>query len=116
MSFTSQATQQKLPFSYDDVFDGLVAVIPSVGLKPKSQDRVIGRITASTGMSLFSWGENITIVVEKIDDSNTLVGIESALKVGINVAGAHRHAKNFNRLIEALSLHLQSRSHAKGSA
>ena len=108
MGFASQGTQQKLPFPYDDVFDGLLAVIPKTGVILKSQDRIIGRIVASTGISLFSWGENLTIVVEKVDDSNTLVAIESALKVGLNVAGAHRHAKNFNRLIEALSSHLQN--------
>ena len=113
MSFASQGTQQKLPFSYDVVFDGVVAVMPTIGFSLKSQDRVIGRITASTGMSLFSWGENLTIVVEKIDDKSTLVAIESALKVGINVAGAHRHAKNFNKLIEALSSHLQNSWHKK---
>ncbi len=109
MSFGSQSTQQKFPFSFDDVFDGVVAVIPKIGFTLKSQDRVIGRIVASAGMSLFSWGENLTIVVEKLDDSRTLVAIESTLKVGMNVAGAHRHAKNFNRLIEALSSWLQNR-------
>lgn len=65
------------------MFDGLVAVIPDNGFSLKSQDRVIGRITASTGVSLFSWGENLTIVTEKIDEKNTLVGLESALKLGM---------------------------------
>lgn len=109
MGFASQGTQQKLPFLYNAVFDGIVTVMPTIGFSLKSQDRVIGRITASTGMSLFSWGENIAIVVEKVDDGSTLVAIESALKLGSNVAGSHRHAKNFNKLIEALSSHLQSR-------
>jgi hypothetical protein len=110
MSFASQNTQQKFPFPYDDVFDGIIAVIPAIGLKLKSQDRVLGRITASAGVSVFSWGENLTIIIEKVDDKNTTVAIESSLKVGLNVAGAHRHAKNFNRIIEALSSHLQGRT------
>ena len=110
MSNANQATQQKFPFGYETVFDGLVKVIPNVGMKLKSQDKVIGRLTASTGMSLFSYGENMTIVVEKIDEKSTTISIESALKVGINLAGAHRHSKNFNKLIEALSQHLQGRS------
>ncbi len=114
MSFDRQGTQQKFPFSYEAVFDGVVAMIPAIGFKLKSQDRVIGRVTASTGMSLFSYGENLTIVVEKINDGNTLVAIESALKVGINVTGGHRHTKNFNKLIDALSRHLQGRG--QGSA
>ena len=112
MSFASTDTQQKFPFPYDAVFDGLVSVIPQAGFKLKSHDKVIGRITASAGASLFSWGENLTIVVEKIDGGTTGIGIESHLKAGINLAGAHRHAKNFNKLISALSAHLQQRSEA----
>ena len=38
MSFASQGTQQKLPFPYDDVFDGVVAVIPKIGFSLKSKD------------------------------------------------------------------------------
>lgn len=107
MSIASQSTQQKFPFGFDDVFAGVIEVIPETGMKLKSQDKVIGRITASTGMSVFSWGENLIIVVEAVADQVTLVGIESALKFGANLAGAHRHQKNFNALIEKLSIHLQ---------
>ena len=109
MSLSSQGTQQKFPFAYEDVFDGLLEVIPKTGFKLKSSDKLIGRISASTGWSLFSYGESITIVVEKIEDEKTLVGIESSSKVGFNVAGAHRHTKNFNKIIESLSTHLQSK-------
>jgi hypothetical protein len=107
MSISSQSTQQKFPFAYDNVFDGVVASIPKIGFSLKSQDRVIGRITASTGMSIFSWGENITIIVEKIDEKNALVAIESAMKLGMNVAGVHRHAHNFEKLIKAVSSYVQ---------
>ena len=107
MSFASQATQQKFPFPYDAVIQGLASVLPHIGLKVKSVDPVIGRISASAGMSLFSWGENVTIVIERVEDNVTLVAMESALKVGFNAGGAHRHAKNFNKIIEALSRYLQ---------
>lgn len=116
MSIASQSTQQKFPFPYDDVFNGVVAAIPHIGFSLKSHDRVIGRVTASTGMSLFSYGENLTIIVEKIDENSTLVGIESALKVGMNVAGAHRHAKNFNMLIESVSSYLQAKQQRQAPA
>lgn len=109
MSLSSQATQQKFPFSYEAVFNGLAKVIPSVGMSVKSQDKVIGRITASTGMSLFSWGENMTFIVEKIDENTTIIGIESSLKFGANIAGAHRHQKNFDKIITALSQDLQQK-------
>ena len=71
MSFSGTSTQQKFPFPYNTVtvFDSLVSVIPQAGFKLKTQDKVIGRITASARASLFSWGENLAIVVEKVDDS-----------------------------------------------
>ena len=107
MSFESQTMQQKFPFPYDEVFDGICYVIPALGFKLKSSDKVLGRISASTGITLFSYGENLTITVEKFDEG-TLVGMESVLKFGLNFAGGHRHQENFNELIEALSKHLQS--------
>jgi hypothetical protein len=108
MSLGSQSTNQSFPFAYDKVFDALSAAIPACGMKLKSADRVIGRITGSSGMSFFSYGENVTLVVERVDNSNTRVSMESSLKVGINVAGAHRHSKNFDRVIAAASARLQA--------
>ncbi len=108
MSFASQATQQKFPFPYEDVFNGLTQVLPAIGMNVKETDKVIGRINASTGMSMFSWGENLSLIVDKIDESSCVVGIESDLKMGMNLAGAHRHHKNFNKIISALSKHLQA--------
>jgi hypothetical protein len=88
VNLASQQTQQRFPFPYDDVFAGLVAILPEAGMTVKSQDKVIGRVTASAGMSLFSWGESIAIVVQPLDEKATIVGIESSLKFGANVAGA----------------------------
>ena len=112
MTIANQATQQKFPFAYECVYDGLNEVLPKLGITVKNADKIIGRVTASTGMSLFSWGENLTFVVEKIDATTTQLSIESSLKVGINAAGAHRHQKNFNDAVMALSKHLQANAKA----
>jgi hypothetical protein len=112
MSIASQNARQKFPFPYDDVFDGVVATIPDSGFRLKSQDRLIGRVTASAGTSFFSRGENVTIIVEKIDKGSTVVGIESALKVGMNAAGA----RNFDRLIESLSSYLWAKTQSPAPA
>jgi hypothetical protein len=107
MSIASLTTQQKLPFRYDAVFDGLVKVLTATGMIVTTKNKVIGRINATAGMSLFSRGKNLTLVVEKIDESNAVVGIESSLKPGVNLNGAHRHQKNFNKIIHELSQLLQ---------
>lgn len=102
----NQSTQQTFPCAYDQVFDGLVVVLPVSGMKIRSTDKVIGRITASTGTSLISWGENVTVVVEKSGDT-AVVRLASSSKVRFNVGGAHRHHKNFEKIIARLIKHLQ---------
>lgn len=110
MSFASQTRQQAFPFSREQVLDAVVAVIPALGMKLRTQDRLIGRVTASTGMSMFSYGENITVAVQALDPASSSVTVASDLKVGLNIGGAQRHSKNFNDIIEAVSSHLQGRA------
>jgi hypothetical protein len=114
MSLASQALQQKFPFRYDAVFDGLITVLQAIGMTVKTKNKVIGRINACAGMSLFSRGENMTLVVEKIDESTANVGIEPSLKPGANVTGDHRHQKYFKKIIHELSLHLQCQKDKHG--
>jgi hypothetical protein len=107
MSFASQGTQQKFPYAYNDVYKALLEAIPECKMEVKSSDKKIGRITASAGISLLSWGENIAIVVEKISAKSTLVAIESSLKAGFNYVGSHRHQQNFEKIIMKTSEILQ---------
>lgn len=109
MSVSSQATQQKFPFGYEAVFDSLLGAVQSAGMTVKTEDKLIGRVTASAGMSLFSWGENVTIVVESLSENSTLVAIDSALKMGANLTGSHRHQKNFNKIISEMSSQLKDK-------
>lgn len=108
MSFTSENTAQNFPFSYDEVYDGLVKVLRQQKFKIKNEDRVIGRVTASAGMSLFSWGENLSLSIQRVDEGNTILSIDSSLKFGGNFTGGHRHRANFDKIIMALSKQLQS--------
>jgi hypothetical protein len=57
-------------------------------------------------MSLFSWGENLTLIIDKIDENNTLVSIKSKLKVSINITASHRHQKHFNKIVAAANKYL----------
>ncbi len=106
MGFFNHKSQQNFPFSYERVFQGLVFILEPAGFNVLISDMLIGRITANTLGSAFSWGENIVIIVEKIDGANTLITIESSLKFGM--AGAHRHWQNIERIIGALSYYLQN--------
>jgi hypothetical protein len=87
MGIGDAITQQHFPFTYEQVFNAINAVLPEIGYSIRSQDRLIGRITASAGMSAFSFGENITIQVQKTDDASSTIVVQSNLKVGVNLAG-----------------------------
>ena len=108
MGISDHKSQQKFPFSYERVFQGLLIILKPEGFNVQNHDIVIGRITASASMSAVSWGEYVAIIVEKIDEANTLITIESSLKVGMNIAGAHRHSQNIERIIRALSYYLKN--------
>ncbi|HCJ7330168.1 TPA: hypothetical protein NVH56_003771 [Enterobacter hormaechei subsp. xiangfangensis] len=103
MSFASQSTQQIFPFPADIAYEKLIETIPEVGMSIKQKDDVLRRVSVSADISLFSWGENVSIVVNADGDKSCTVGIDSSLKLGVNVTGAHRHQKNFDKIIYALS-------------
>lgn len=108
MSLNVAETRQAFPFPYDQVFDGLVAVLGPAGFPIKSQDRVIGRIAASAGASAFSWGEDVIVQVQRTGDRSTDLVIQSNLKVGFNVTGTSKNTQNAERIIATLSNYLQS--------
>jgi hypothetical protein len=107
MGIANQQTQQPFPFPYDGVFRALYAVLPECGFTIRHHDINIGRISVSTGMSALSWGENLTLVVQPIDEQNAMVSIDSSLKVGINLAASHRHHHNFDNILISLGRCLQ---------
>ena len=111
MAFES-ASGQKFPYTYDQVFDGLLRVLPRIGFKIQQQDKNLGRLRVSSGMSLLSWGENIDISVEDLDGQSTRVEVHSALKVqGTRqalITGEHRNTKNVNDIVFALNNYLKT--------
>jgi hypothetical protein len=102
MSFESGGGQ-KFPYTYDQVFTGLLHVLPRNGFSIKQQDKNLGRISVSSGMSMMSWGENIAISVEDVDGFSTRVEIHSGLKLQGNrnalFTGEGKNQKNVNTII-----------------
>jgi hypothetical protein len=105
------AGSQKFPYTYEQVFNGLLEALPLNGFKIKEQDKNLGRVMVASGMSAFSWGENIDISVEDIDGYSTRIEVHSALKVqqrGAMFTGEHRNSKNVNAIIFALNDYLKT--------
>lgn len=108
MSFNVVETCHTLPFAYDRVFDGLLAVLGPVGFRVTHHDHGTGRVTASAGMSARSWGEHLVLQVERRDATSVDLRIVSRLKVAFNLAAAGKNAQNAERIVGVLSHYLQS--------
>lgn len=106
MSHLGKSMTTKFKFSYEDVFNGLANAIKNVGFSLKSKNFDNGHIVASTGISLFSWGEDINIYITEIDDNNTSVRFSSDLKVSLNFAATNKHEENFHKIIIYLNKYL----------
>ena len=104
----SQDFQQMWRFGFDEVYDALLAAVTEAGLKVKSSDRNLGRVSASAGMSLTSWGEELSFSLEDEGEKRTRLRLTSAAKVGANIASRSRHAKHFDAVLKSMSQRLGS--------
>jgi hypothetical protein len=90
------------PYARDDVFDALLKVIPSQGMKIAKQDRSAGFISAKSGVSLRSWGENIPISVMEGSPGYSRVSVTSTPKTGLLGGGAFDLGKNRSNIEKIL--------------
>jgi hypothetical protein len=107
MSFLDHEGGAEFPYGRDDVFNALVAAIPTVsGLEVHSADKLSGRVLVKAGMSLMSWGENIPISVIEMSPGRTRVSVTSTPKTGALFGGAFdmgKNRKNIEQILDALS-------------
>lgn len=103
MGFSNQTTQQQFPYSADSVFSALGKAVEMSNMTIKETDLTLKRATVNVGMSLLSWGETISVSVRSLDKETCVVSLDSALKFSANLAGSHKHQKNFDKLLYSLS-------------
>ena len=101
----------EFPIAKEKVFEALCQAIPTIsGMKLESADKLLGMIIAKAGVSLFSWGENITIQLLEVSENKTRIQITSSPKTGIMFGGAFdmgKNRKNIENILSATSQILQ---------
>lgn len=114
MSMVDHATSAKVPYAPDDVFEALKHCCKYIGgINIDSIDDVLKTIYLKAGVSLFSWGENVTVTVKSSDDGESIVEITSAPKTGVMFGGAAdmgKNKKNMKNIMDALSKDLKKYS------
>jgi len=93
------------PASRAVVYAALVRAMMNVGgVKIKQHDDERGVVEARTGVTIWSWGENLEAWVATLAPDSTAVTIKIWLKLGL--AGWGQQQRVANRILDALDMEL----------
>lgn len=107
MGFADQQLQLQVPYSPDDTFNALKAAMEKLPkVKVDSASPTTRTVAAEIGVSLWSWGENISISVVPVEGGSG-VTVKSSSKVRANVLNGGKNAKNIAEIVDALSKELE---------
>lgn len=97
MGFADQQLQIQVPYSPDDTFNALKAAMEKLPkVKVDSASPTTRTVVAEIGMSLWSWGENISISVVPVEGGSG-VTVNSSSKVRTNVLNGGQKCKEYCR-------------------
>jgi hypothetical protein len=74
-----------------------------MGLEIASKNREEGYVLAQKGITAFSYGENVAVFVEKIDDQSTKVEVVSKKAMATNIFAWNWEKPILDRLSEILT-------------
>ncbi len=107
MSLVDHHGDVEYPFSIKTIFTAIIEAAPNIeGLELDEADEVSSRVTFKAGVSLASWGENISVQLIKVSNDRTKMQILSTPKTGMMFGGAMdmgKNRKNIEKIINAVS-------------
>jgi hypothetical protein len=93
-------------YSKEEVLSAIEQAVPGIaGMRLERVDRITGHVVVKTGVSLFSWGENISLSVVEMSPSKSRISIISSPKTGV-IGGAFdmgKNRRNIEKIIETIS-------------
>ncbi len=105
---------RQYPLPYATVFNAVPQVIQNLGHRLQHADPNQGIIRFSTGMSLTTWGENLTAQIAPVDpqQSATAVQLTSSGALPTLIAQGKRNRKVISQFFDELDRALNWRSEA----
>jgi hypothetical protein len=85
-----------LDYPADDVFRAAVATLAALGTRIEEVDAAERMVTAKKAMSLWSWGERITVRVSSLDANTSAVRVESRERAPLQVIDWGKNARNID--------------------
>lgn len=90
----------------DAVFDAVLKAAGDMKYTVSASDRLYHTVTLQVPVSLFSWGEKMTVNLYTIADGRTSVIVTSKSNLGTEIAAASKNKKNIEKLIQAMQKYL----------
>ena len=94
-------------YSLEKVFDAILKGAESLpGFRVKSSNRVTHSVSIHVGMSLLSWGEEMTVSLKEVAAEKTEIVFTSGSKIGTEFVANTKNLKNIDNLMNAMSKNL----------
>ena len=94
-------------YSLEKVFDAILKGAESLsGFCVKNSNRVTHSVSINVGMTLFSWGEQMTVSLKDLAEDKTEILFSSASKLGTEFVANTKNLKNIDNLMNAMSKYL----------
>ncbi|WP_088283889.1 hypothetical protein [Kineosporia sp. A_224] len=108
---TQHTRDVELPYPYPVVLDAVARSAPTAGITVNTVDPARGMVFGVRSMSVFSWGENVTMQLgQTAPTAPTQLRITSALAFGLVDWGRNR--KNVDAVLAALTAFLDQHAAA----
>ncbi len=103
-SNVNQTGSVELSLPCDGAFDlSLSALTTIVKCSVKTANRETGQIMARTGRSWWSWGEKLTLHINRINSSHARVDVSSRQALGTTIIDYGRNFENVAKLVSFLA-------------
>lgn len=103
--FSDKSFRADLAYNYElnYVFDAVFRAAQMCGFRVENADRYNYMIYISKGLSLWTWGERLTVAMGVIPDGRTGVTIVSQSKLGTEIAARRQNRKNVEKLVNMIN-------------
>ena len=119
MALLNQNGEAEFPYSRENVFDAICRAVPIIsGMKVDSADKLTGRITVKTNITLWSFGEAVLIQLSSPAEGITKVQLASGSKFGVltDLFDMGKNRKNVERILSGTSAVLSQLSPSTGNS
>ncbi len=69
-----------IPYPFGRVWDAAWTALPLAGWELNTANRALGRFDAKVGMSIWTWGEDFTVNLEKLGEASTRIQVRGRVR------------------------------------